>query len=132
MFPLEYMVVKPEGIKFFLKLDPSEAKPYFTKVTGHQTSRTTQVKFEEESAFGEPIVRFRSVSRKAYVVESASKYPYAWDDAESITAAEFKAKLQDRDVKLAALKKNTEEYRKNRGNGGANTTSAAASDNYDF
>ena len=61
-----------------------------------------------------------------------TKYPYAWDDAESITAAEFKAKLQDRDVKLAALKKNTEEYRKNRGNGGANTTSAAASDNYDF
>lgn len=132
MFPLEYMVVKPEGVKFFLKLDPSEAKPYFTKVTGHQTSRTTQVKFEEESAFGEPIVRFRSVSRKAYVVESASKYPYAWDDAESITVAEFKEKLQNRDVKLAALKKNTEEYRKNRGAGGANTASAASSDNYDF
>lgn len=131
ILPVEFTITKPDGIKFFLKLGVTEGKPYFTKLSGHQASRTAQIKIEEESAFGDPIVRFRSVSRKAYVIDSCLKQPYLWDDAETITAAEFKSKLADRDVELAALKQNTDEYRKNKG---AGTTAAATSANalYDF
>lgn len=136
IMPVDFMITKPDGIRFFLSIGASNAKPYFTKLSGHQTSRTAQIKVEEESAFGDPIVRFRSVSRKAYVVDSCLKQPYLWDDAETITAAEFKSKLADRDVELAALKQSSDEYRKNRAAGGTATatTAAAASTNalYDF
>ena len=64
-----------------------------------------------ESAFGEAFVREIPNNRKEYLITGASKEPQPWDDETTITAADFKKMIQDRETYLATLKQRNDEYK---------------------
>ena len=82
---------------------------------------------EEESAFGEASVKEFTSTRREWVVTGAATEPYVIGDAEiGITADEIKDALSAREIRLAEIKKQNEEYQANKAAGGATSTPAAA------
>jgi hypothetical protein len=130
MLPVEFSAVAPGAINYFLGLDASSSNPVFTRIKGNQISNTITRTIEEESAFGEASVRTVSSTRKDSVVNWAAKDTYVWDDESTITAAEFKKIISEREVYLATLKQNNDEYKAKKaqaGNALATPTAAPAS-----
>ena len=127
LLPVNYSVENPLAMDYFDSLDISPTSPVFTCVWGRQVSTTTVRKIIEESAFGEPNVREVQSSRKDFVVTGAATAPYAWDDPSTITVQEIKEAQANREVALATMKKNQEEYRAKR-----NAATAPSNDGFDF
>ncbi len=127
LLPVNYSVENPLAMDYFDSLDISPTSPVFTCVWGRQVSTTTVRKIVEESAFGEPNVREVQSSRKDFVVTGAATAPYVWDDPSSITVQEIKEAQANREVALATMKKNQEEYRAKR-----NAATAPSNDGFDF
>ena len=127
LLPVNYSVENPLAMDYFDSLDISPTSPVFTCVWGRQVSTTTVRKIVEESAFGEPNVREVQSSRKDFIVTGAATAPYVWDDPSSITAQEYNEAQANREVALAAMKKNQEEYRAKR-----NAATAPSNDGFDF
>ena len=50
------------------------------------------------------------------MITGAAKEPYVWDDESSITATEFKEIIAKREVALAAMKQQREEYKASKAN----------------
>jgi hypothetical protein len=117
--PVEFDVYSKGGMSYFQGLDASPKHPVFTCVWGRQLSRTVVTKTVTESAFGEDEVRERQSTTREFVISGCSKDPYAWDDDSTITASELSQLMSDRELYLATMKKNQEEYRKNSGTGSA-------------
>ena len=116
-------------MNYFEGLDASNKNPVFTRIRGRQISETITRQITEEGAFGEPSVREVKSSRKDFVVTWAKAEPYDWDDDSTITVAEFKKAIADREMTLATLKQRNEEYKASRNNAGnafATTASVAA------
>ncbi len=111
MLPIEFIAVNPAAIAYFEDLDASNKNPIFTKVWGKEISTTIVRKIVEESAFGEPSVREISSSRRDFVITGASTEPYEWDDESTLTAAELKEMMAERQTYLATLKKNQDDYK---------------------
>ena len=111
MLPIEFSATAPGAINYFLSLEASSSNPVFTRIKGNQISTTISRTIEEESAFGEASVRTVTSTRKDCVVNWAAKDTYVWDDESSITAAEFKKIISEREVYLATLKQNQDEYK---------------------
>ena len=121
--PIEFHVKSTGGIQYFESLEPSPSNPVFTQIGGSILSSTVVIRREEESAFGEPAVREFSRTSREWAVDWALPEPYELGDAENgITAEEIKEGLANREVHLAEVKKNAEEYAASR-NGGASTSS---------
>lgn len=114
LIPVEFSAINSGAINYFESLDASQSNPVFTKVWGEQVSEVIVRSITEESAFGEASVREVKSSRKDFVITGAAKETYPWDDESSITVAEFKQKLADREVYLATVKKNNDEYKANK------------------
>lgn len=127
LMPVSYSVENPIAMDYFESLDISPTSPVFTCVWGRQISTTIVRKIVEESAFGEPNVREVQSSRKDFVVTGAATAPYVWDDPSSITVQEIKEAQANREVMLATMKKNQEEYRAKR-----NAAVAPSNDGFDF
>lgn len=127
LLPVNYSVENPLAMDYFDSLDISPTSPVFTCVWGRQVSTTTVRKIVEESAFGEPNVREVQSSRKDFIVTGAATAPYVWDDPSSITVQEIKEAQANREVALATMKKNQEEYRAKR-----NAATAPSNDGFDF
>ena len=117
--PVEFDVYSKGGMNYFQGLDASPKHPIFTCVWGRQMSRTVVTKTVTESAFGENEVRERQSTTREFVITGCSKDPYVFDDESTITAAELSQLMSDRELYLATMKKNQEEYRKNSGAGSA-------------
>ena len=64
-------------------------------------------------------VRERQSTTREFVITGCSKDPYPFDDESTITAAELSQLMSDRELYLATMKKNQEEWRKNAGSGSA-------------
>lgn len=129
LLPVEFSVTNPAAMNYFEGLDASNKNPVFTRIRGRQISETITRQITEEGAFGEPSVREVKSSRKDFVVTWAKAEPYDWDDDSTITVAEFKKAIADREMTLAALKQRNEEYKASRNNAGnafATTASVAA------
>lgn len=128
--PVEFSVYHPGAIGYFEGLEASEKNPVFTRVKGNQVSQTVTRTVVSESAFGEPDVREFTNTRKDFVVTWAAKETY--EIGEDITKEEITKGLADREVTIATIKKNQEEYRARQ----ASATSAFATDDtqetYDF
>ena len=116
LLPVEFSVLNANGMKYFGNLDCSERRPVFTKVWGRQISQTTYREVVEESAFGDASVKMVPSSNKDFVVTGTAKVPYLWDDEDGITAIELTEALQSREVYLATVKKNQEEWQNSRKN----------------
>lgn len=129
LLPVEFSVTNPAAMNYFEGLDASNKNPVFTRIRGRQISETITRQITEEGAFGEPSVREVKSSRKDFVVTWAKAEPYDWDDDSTITVAEFKKAIADREMTLATLKQRNEEYKASRNNAGnafTATTSVAA------
>lgn len=115
VIPVTYDVHNPAGGDYFLGLDVSSSNPVLTEVKGKIISSTIEREIEEESAFGDPIVRKVSRSVRSWDVSWAKPDTYEWDDESTITKKEFKEALKAREERLAADKKRREEYLASRG-----------------
>jgi len=111
--PVEFVVKSAGGIKYFESLDASPKNLTFTKVWGQIHSTTVVTRKEEESAFGEPVVKEYTKTTKEWVVTGTSKAEAAYpigDGEAGITEDEIKQALANREVYLADVKKRAEEY----------------------
>ena len=111
--PVEFVVKSAGGIKYFESLEASPSNPTFTKVWGTIVSTTIVTRKEEESAFGEPVVKEYTRTTKEWIVTGTSKaeavYPIG-DEKDGVTAEELKKALADREVYLADVKKRADEW----------------------
>jgi len=120
ILPVEFAVRNKGGIKYFESLDASPSNPTFTKVWGQIVSKVIPDTRTEESAFGEPIVKEYTKNFREWLVTGTSKPEAVYeigDDKNGITADEIKAALANREVYLAGVKKNQEEYQASKASG---------------
>lgn len=137
LLPYEFTAQSKGAMKYFLELEASKTNPVFTKIKGHQVSYTTSKEITEESAFGEASVREVKSTHKSLTVTWAAAEPYVWDMEDTMLASEFAQKIQDRNVHLATIKKNREDYVNNQGTVVAATptpkkTGSIADGSFDF
>lgn len=130
LLPVEFVVYNPKAIAYFESLGVSSKSPTFTEVRGTQINSTIVKRKEEESAFGEVDVVETKSSRREFMVTWAKGTPYPWDDESSITAAEMKEAMENRNTYLAGIKKRQDEYQASKKAASQATSSAA--DGYDF
>lgn len=110
LIPVEFTALNKDAMNYFLNLEASPKNPCFTKVWGRQLSQVTVVKTVEESAFGEQKVTETPYTNRDFVITGAMTEPYVWDDESTITEAEFKQALADREIALATIKQRQDEY----------------------
>ena len=130
ILPVEFSVTAPAAMDYFEGLGASSKEPVFTRIRGAQISETVTRTITEEGAFGEPTVREVKNTRKDFVIHWASKEPYEWDSEDTILGADVIKAKSDREVYLAGLKKNYEDWKASQG--GATAPKAPANGGFDF
>lgn len=126
LMPVEFSAIDPRAIAYFEGLDASPKDPVFTRIKGQQVSETITQQVSEASAFGDPVINERKTSHKDFVVTWASPEPYVWDSEDTLTAADVTKMIADRELMLATMKQQREEYKKAQSNASANSASAFA------
>ena len=125
--PIDFTVRVPGGKSYFLDKDLSSSNPLLTEVKGNIVSSTIVREIEEESAFGDPIVRKTTRSVRSWDIEWAKPEPYDWDDEATLTKKELKEMLAAREEHLAEVKQRNAEYLASRnGNAGFPESKPAA------
>jgi hypothetical protein len=109
-------------MNYYESLEASEKNPVLTKVWGRQISQTVFRNITEESAIDRTYVRDVTSTRRDFVITGGAKEPYVWDDESTMTVAELKEALQEREVYLAGIKQRQIDYRASQ----AGNTPAAA------
>lgn len=115
LLPIELSVLNPRAIAYFDGLGISGSSPVFTRLQGRQVSEVTVREVVEEGAWGEPIIKKYPSTRKDYIVTWAASDTYEWDDESSITAAELKKAMSERETYLATMKQRQDEYKASKG-----------------
>jgi len=126
LLPVTYSINNPDGIKYFENCDISNNNPLLTRVWGNIISTTIETKNEVESAFGGPQVNITTRTLRSWQIAGCAAEPYEFDDDSTITRDELKVKLAERDERVAAEKKRTEDYQASR-NASASAFAAPAS-----
>ena len=139
LIPVTFTVYNVNAINYFESLEASSSTPVFTSVAGQITAQEIISITETEGAFGESLVEERRSTRKEYVITWAKGETYAWDDEETLTANELKEMMGKRELHLAEVQKNYEEYQKTKEANGAasvtaavNVTAPVSSGNFNF
>jgi len=139
ILPVEFVVKSKGGINYFESLDASPKNMTFTKVWGSINCTTIVTKKEEESAFGEAMVTEYTNTKREWIVTGTSKPDSTYeigDEKNGITEDEIKKALADREVKLAEVKKNQEEWQTKKNAGDevpfGNTKAPAADGGFNF
>ena len=123
--PMEFNAYTTGAMDYFEALEASEKNPVFTRIWGNQITQTTASTITEESAFGETFVREVASNRKDFVITGAAKEPYVWDDESTMTAAQLKEGLANRELSLANMKQRSAEYQASRNTNAAPAATAA-------
>lgn len=123
LLPVSYVVYNPSAIDYFESLEIDASHPAFTKVWGSICSQEFVTKIETKSAFGEDLVEERTTTRKEYVITGAQSDCYEWDSEDTLLASELKQAMSNRELHLAEVKKNFDDYQASKG--AANSTNAA-------
>ena len=110
LLPVEFRVENPGGMKYFEDMDVTPANPVYTCVWGRLNFQNISVQIAEESAFGEAAVTTRNRKVRNWVVTGASKVPYDLGDEKVMTMEELTKAMQDREIHLADVKKQREDY----------------------
>lgn len=135
LLPFTVLAKDPGAIKYFEELDANEKNPVYTQVWGKIVSATKTVQKTVESAFGEDAVDVTQKKIKEWVVTGARKEPYAFNDPSTITIEELNKAIQDRNILLATIKKNRDEYEKTKGGnnfGGSTNNVSVPSGGFNF
>lgn len=102
--PVTYTLNNEAGIKYFESLDISMNTPYYTYVWGKIVSSTQRVEKQVETAWGAPQVEYTTRTLRMWEVEGCSPESYEFDDDSTITLAEFKQGLTNREQQKAEAK----------------------------
>ncbi len=133
LLPVSYVVYNPSAIDYFESLEIDASHPAFTKVWGSICSQEFVTKIETKSAFGEDLVEERTTTRKEYVITGAQSDCYEWDSEDTLLASELKQAMSNRELHLAEVKKNFDDYQASKGaTNGANTTMNVAAGGFNF
>lgn len=133
LLPVSYVVYNPSAIDYFESLEIDASHPAFTKVWGSICSQEFVTKIETKSAFGEDLVEERTTTRKEYVITGAQSDCYEWDSEDTLLASELKQAMSNRELHLAEVKKNFDDYQASKGAAnGANTTMNVAAGGFNF
>ena len=111
LLPVTFSIFNPAAMDYFESLEPTEKTPVFTRIKGVLDCIQTKTTKIDEGAFGDTVTEYTN-TRKNYTVTWAEKEPKEWDSEETILAGDFVKLLQEREVKLAGIKKNHDEYKK--------------------
>ena len=114
LLPVEFIMRNPEGMEYFESLEISSRNPIYTKVWGSINCLTKVTTVKEESAFGAPSVKTYTRKIKEYLIEGAQGEPYDFGAENVMTVEELNKAMQDREIKLAEVKKNDAEYKASR------------------
>lgn len=125
VLPVDFILRNKDGFKHFENMDASGANPTFTKVWGRINCLTKTTTVEEETAFGEAAVRTYERKVKEWEITGTPKVISYDFGGEDLTAEELTKAMQDREIKLADVKKRTEEYRAQRNAGTAASVAQA-------
>ena len=134
ILPVEFTVRNKSGMKYFESLDASSSNPTFTKVWGKINSETIVDRREEESAFGEPSVKEYSKTIREWVITGTSKPDAVYEIGDSehgITEEDLKKAMADREVYLAGIKQQNDDYQANK-NAGTTASAPAAQGGFNF
>ena len=115
ILPFEVNVRIPAAIAYFENQEISNSNPLVTNIKGNIVSAIVNKEVEVESAFGEPVIEISTRTVRTWDVTWAAKEPMEWDDESSITKAELKKALQEREDTLAAEKKRQDEWKASQG-----------------
>lgn len=126
ILPVDFVVTNEKGMTYFENLDASPAEPVFTKVWGKMVCEVKMEQIVEESAFGEPAVRMVERTNKRWVLTGTATEKYDFGDEKVLTVADIQKASQDRQVYLAEVKKNAEEYAAQKAAGGNAAAPASA------
>ncbi len=116
LLPIELSVTNANGMNYFEDLGATPNTPKFTKVWGRIINETIVTTITEESAFGEPVVKETTRNRRDWVITGTSTVPYEFDEEGVLTADELKECLSNRQVHLATLRKNYDDYQAQKAN----------------
>lgn len=108
LIPVTYSLTNQQGMKFFESQDISMQNPYLTYVWGKIVSTTQKVEHQVETAWGAPQVEYTTRTLRMWQVDGCAPEPYPWDDESTITVAEFKQGLANREQQKAEAKSRME------------------------
>jgi hypothetical protein len=110
LLPVEFAVRNPSGMNYFEGVEISPSEPLYTCVWGRINFQTVSTAVTEESAFGEAAVTTCDRKVKEWTITGATRVPHDFGDETVMTAEELTKAMQDRQVLLANIKKQREEY----------------------
>lgn len=125
ILPFDVNVRIPAAITYFENQEISNSNPLVTNIKGNIVSAIVNKEVEVESAFGEPVIEVSTRTVRTWDVTWAAKEPMEWDDESSITKAELKKALQEREDMLAAEKKRQDDWKASQGSSFSATTPKA-------
>lgn len=114
LLPTTVEIDNPKGMEYFESLLDGADQPLYTRLDGIIINRTVMIEKEEESAFGDPIVVSVPRNERKWLVTNALKTPYEFGEEGVLTVEELTNAQQDREIHLAEVKKNNDEFRANR------------------
>ena len=127
LLPMSFVIHNEKGMDYFESLEASNQNPVFIKVWGKIINKATLVKKVEESAFGEASVTSYEKKIKEWVITGVAKEMYDYGDETILTAEEVTKAMQDRQVYLADVKKQQDDYKASKVAGGFPASNAAPS-----
>lgn len=114
LLPMDFILRNKDGFKHFEDMEASPSDPTFTKVWGRINCLTKTTTVEEETAFGEAAVRTYERKVKEWEITGTPKVISYDFGGEDLTAEELTKAMQDREIKLADIKKRNDEYKAQR------------------
>ena len=111
LLPIEIVCRKESGgMDYFESLDASPANPVYTQVWGKIVNNVIKKEITQESAFGSAAVRTVTNTVREWQITGARPVEYDFGEEDTITAEELKEAMQNRQVYLANIKKNRDDY----------------------
>lgn len=135
LLPVEFIVRNKKGMDFLEDLDISNSNPIYTQVWGNIECKTIVTTVTKEGAFGDPMVTTYERKTKEWLITNMNERDKIYDfGAEDVlTAEEITAAMQDREKKLAEIKKRAEEYKMQKAAATSNpATTVAKSGTFSF
>ena len=126
LLPVDFTVTSAGGMDYFEGLGVSNSNIVFTKVHGTIVNNRIVTEKVEQTAFGAPIVTTSTKTVRKWVITSVIETPYEFGTEGVLTAEELTKATQDREIYLAKVKKDAEDYANNKKNAGTGVPTAPA------
>lgn len=110
LLPVTFVCRNEQGMACFEDMDASVSNPTYTNVWGRINCMTIKTERVTESAFGEPEVQTYENKQREWLITGMITVPYEFGDESVMTAEDLKKAVQDREVKLAGIRRDKEEY----------------------